>query len=164
MHLKLTVAASKQVTHASCNAVPLVWGSLRLAPIATNYRVICHTRAGRQKSTLKPPTRMKWETTPDIKSTVGRYVQRFNWTMHSSYLLANSVCEVKMNIYNVACRVLVRSIMHNKIHFTTKHVCYVRMLASYLTAVQISRLLKPNAHFKLPSVTECFIQFQLGII
>ena len=38
-------------------------------------------------------------------------------------------------------RVLVRSIMHNKIHFTTKHVCYAHMLASYLTAVQISRLL-----------------------
>ena len=25
-------------THASCNAVPLVWGSLRLAPISGVYR------------------------------------------------------------------------------------------------------------------------------
>ena len=38
-------------------------------------------------------------------------------------------------------------IMHDKIHFTTKHVCYVHMLASYLTAMQISHLLKPRAHF-----------------
>ena len=37
--------------------------------------------------------------------------------------------------------------MHDKIHFTTKHVRYVHMLASYLTAVQISRLVKPHAHF-----------------
>ena len=40
-----------------------------------------------------------------------------------------------------------RSIIHVKIHFTTKHVCYAHMLASYLTTVQISRLLKPHAHF-----------------
>ena len=36
---------------------------------------------------------------------------------------------------------------HDKIHFTTKHICCAHMLASYLTAVQISRLLKPHAQF-----------------
>ena len=37
--------------------------------------------------------------------------------------------------------------MHTEIHFTTKHVRYAHMLASYMTAVQIFRLLKPHAHF-----------------
>ena len=36
------------------------------------------------------------------------------------------------------------AIIHDKIHFTTKHVCCACMLASYLTAVQISHLLKPH--------------------
>ena len=39
------------------------------------------------------------------------------------------------------------AIIHGKFYFTTKHVCCVHMLASYLTAVLISRLLKPHAHF-----------------
>ena len=42
---------------------------------------------------------------------------------------------------------IVRSIMHYKIHLTTKHACYTHMLASYLTVIQISCLLKSHVHF-----------------
>ena len=43
-------------------------------------------------------------------------------------------------------RVLVRLIMHAK--FISPQSMYVtHMLASYMTVVQISRLLKPHAHF-----------------
>ena len=37
--------------------------------------------------------------------------------------------------------------MHAKIHFTAKYVRYTHMLASYMTAVQIFRLLNPHARF-----------------
>ena len=48
------------------------------------------------------------------------------------------------------------AIIHDKVHFTTKHACCVHMLASYLTAVQISRLLKPHAHkFSRPASHGC---------
>ena len=36
-HLKIWYMAASKHTHASCNAVPLVWGSLRLTPIINTY-------------------------------------------------------------------------------------------------------------------------------
>ena len=64
------------------------------------------------------------------------------------HLLYATILKKQEDINNLRLRDTVqRSITHEKIHFTTKHVCCMHMLASYLTAVQISHLLKPYVHF-----------------